>query len=178
MESMMTTYKPLARFLETATTQAVPMTFAEIEAIIGRKLPPSAYKHRPWWSNNTRNSAMTRAWVEAGWQSEQVDMERRRLVFRRTTEPGKPAPSKPEKTGSGNGSITIHGLTPETMNSLMARAQLLNLTIAQAAGQVLEQHARLGIQERLTLADRIRSESPRLHHVDVVQSIRDDRDSR
>jgi hypothetical protein len=63
------------------------MTFSEIERITGAKLPPSAHKHRPWWSNNPRNSVMTRVWLDAGYKSEQVDMEQRKLVFRRVRKP-------------------------------------------------------------------------------------------
>ncbi len=64
------------------------MTFAEIESITGAKLPPSARKYRPWWSNNPKNSVMTRVWLDAGFESEQVDMPARKLVFRRMRKPG------------------------------------------------------------------------------------------
>jgi len=59
------------------------MTFAEIERVTGVKLPPSASKHRPWWSNNPKNSVMTKIWLDAGYESEQVDMAKRKLVFKR-----------------------------------------------------------------------------------------------
>ena len=53
-------YEILSQFLREQATQEVPVTFAEIEHVIGGKLPRSAYVHRPWWSNNPSNSAMTR----------------------------------------------------------------------------------------------------------------------
>jgi len=59
------------------------MTFKDVEAIIGRKLPPSAYRHRPWWANEARGHSHAKAWLDAGYETEQVDMERRKLVFRR-----------------------------------------------------------------------------------------------
>ena len=59
------------------------MSFAEIERVTGTKLPPSAVKYRPWWSNNPKNSVMTKVWLDAGYESEQVDMAARKLVFRR-----------------------------------------------------------------------------------------------
>lgn len=74
-------YEPLTKFLRNQSTQRVPMTFAEIERVVGFRLPPSAIEHRAWWSNNPSNSVMTKAWLEAGYQSEQVDMENRKLVF-------------------------------------------------------------------------------------------------
>lgn len=63
------------------------MTFGEIERITGTRLPASALKHRPWWSNNPDNSVMTKVWLDAGFKSEQVDIPARKLVFRRVREP-------------------------------------------------------------------------------------------
>jgi hypothetical protein len=80
----MSKYEPLQKHLEQASLAQVPMTFAEIEAILGFSLPPSSRRYRAWWSNNALNSAITDAWLRAGYHSEQVDMQRRRLVFRRT----------------------------------------------------------------------------------------------
>lgn len=79
----MSKYAPLAEYLKKQGRDYVPMTFAEIERITGVKLPPSAMKHRPWWSNNPRNSVMTKVWLDAGFESEQVDMEKRKLMFKR-----------------------------------------------------------------------------------------------
>ncbi|MDX2165810.1 MAG: hypothetical protein SF182_02055 [Deltaproteobacteria bacterium] len=59
------------------------MRFDEIEHVIGTNLPPAAFKHRAWWSNNPSNSVITRAWLNAGFKTEQVDMAARTLVFRR-----------------------------------------------------------------------------------------------
>ena len=79
----MSKYSPLADYLKRQGRERVPMTFAEIERITGTKLPPSAIKHRPWWSNNPKNSVLTKVWLDAGFASEQVDMAERKLVFRR-----------------------------------------------------------------------------------------------
>jgi hypothetical protein len=59
------------------------MSFDEIESVIGAKLPPSATHHRAWWSNNAQNNVMTKAWKDAGFESEDVDMKGRRVAFRR-----------------------------------------------------------------------------------------------
>jgi hypothetical protein len=79
----MSRYDGLAAFLKSQHVERIPMTFADIERITNAKLPPSAHKHRPWWSNNPDNSVMTRVWLEAGFKSEQVDMAGQKLVFRR-----------------------------------------------------------------------------------------------
>lgn len=83
----MSKYDFLGDFLKSQSTDRVPMSFAEIERITGVKLPASARKHRPWWSNNARNSVMTKVWLNAGFESEQVDMAGGRLVFRRVHAP-------------------------------------------------------------------------------------------
>ena len=82
----MSKYAPLAAHLREVGQETVPMTFADIERIIGTNLPPSAFKHRPWWSNNPANSVITRSWLEAGYRTQNVDMEDRKLVFVKSTQ--------------------------------------------------------------------------------------------
>jgi len=79
----MSKYEPLGEYLKNQGKDLVPMTFTEIERVTGVKLPASATKYRPWWSNNPDNSVLTKVWLDAGYESEQVDMEKRKLVFRR-----------------------------------------------------------------------------------------------
>jgi hypothetical protein len=79
----MSKYSALGDYLKRQRGERIPITFGEIEKITGVKLPASAQKHRPWWSNNPRNSVMTKVWLDAGFESEQVDMPARKLVFRR-----------------------------------------------------------------------------------------------
>lgn len=93
-------YDPLKAFLGKQRAIEVPLTFQEIEKITGVKLPPKAQHHRAWWSNNPSNNVMTRAWLEAGYESAQVDLSARRLVFRRvgkveTIERNGPPAAKP-----------------------------------------------------------------------------------
>ena len=76
-------YQPLTAHLRAQRGNRVPMSFTEIERVVGTKLPPSATAHRAWWSNNPTNNVMTKAWLEAGFQSEQVDLDSRKLVFKR-----------------------------------------------------------------------------------------------
>lgn len=88
----MSKYERLGAYLRGQRTEQVPMTFAEIERVVGTKLPKSQ-KHQAWWSNSTSNNVMTRVWLDAGYRTEQVDVERKRLVFRRVRAP-QPSPSK------------------------------------------------------------------------------------
>ena len=99
----MSKYEPLGAFLQSRDAEAVPMTFAQIEKLIGAKLPPSA-KYRAWWSNNPTNSVMTKVWLEAGFRSESVDLGARKLVFRRVYGAGdeRNAPASAQRGGKGN----------------------------------------------------------------------------
>jgi hypothetical protein len=84
-DQIMSKYSPLGDFLRMQKTTLVPMTFAEIERIVGSKLPKSQ-RYPAWWSNNPWNNVMTQVWRDAGFETEQVDVERGRLVFRRVRE--------------------------------------------------------------------------------------------
>jgi hypothetical protein len=88
-------YSPLGEFLRAKRLREVPMTFAEIERITGSKLPPKAQHQRAWWSNNPSNNVMTKVWLEAGYETERVDMAGRKLVFRRVGKAEKEAASAP-----------------------------------------------------------------------------------
>ena len=94
----MSKYTPLTGFLATQRSQEVPMTFAEIEKVIGVPLPESK-QYPAWWSNNPSNNVMTRAWLAAGFKTERVDIAGERLVFRRDGGESaarlKPAPAQP-----------------------------------------------------------------------------------
>jgi hypothetical protein len=76
-------YEPLGKFLRQQGSELVAMKFEDIERIVGLKLPESSRQHRAWWSNNPNNNVMTKVWLDAGFQTEQVDIEGRRLVFRK-----------------------------------------------------------------------------------------------
>ena len=95
-------YEPLGQFLRNSAFAEVPMTFQQLEKIIGRKLPASAYRHRPWWANEERGHSHAKAWLQAGYETERVDMAGKKLVFRRVREakkknsPGSVAPGMSE----------------------------------------------------------------------------------
>jgi hypothetical protein len=79
----MALYDPLGQYLKKNAASHIPMTFREVESVIGRKLPASAYRHRPWWANEERGHSHAKAWLQAGYETEQVDMAAKKLVFRR-----------------------------------------------------------------------------------------------
>lgn len=96
----MSKYDPLRHFLEGCRAEEVPMTFAEIEGVLGVQLPDSK-AYPAWWSNNASNNVMTRAWLAAGYRSERVDIGGERVVFRRASK--SPVTVQPAPTASKPG---------------------------------------------------------------------------
>jgi len=76
-------YDPLMSYLEQNSSEEVPMGFSEIETVLGFELPPTSRKQRAWWSNNPSNNVMTRAWLDAGFETVAVEMAAEKLTFRR-----------------------------------------------------------------------------------------------
>jgi hypothetical protein len=113
----MSKYEPLTDFLKAQKLDTCPLSFGEIERILGAELPPSSKTHRAWWSNNPSNNVMTKAWLAAGWETEQVDMNARKLVFvrkrRNAPPPGNSAPAQTTQPrrlfGALAGTITVNG---------------------------------------------------------------------
>jgi hypothetical protein len=87
----MTKYANLGKYLEQQDNSLIRMTFREVEAVIGCSLPRSS-RYPAWWSNNPSNNVMTKVWLEAGFKTEQVDIEGRKLVFRRVKPRQPPTP--------------------------------------------------------------------------------------
>jgi hypothetical protein len=75
-------YAPLKEYLTAQGFDHVPMTFAQIEKLLNLTLPASK-RYPAWWSNNPSNNTMTREWLDAGYETEAVDIAGEKLVFRR-----------------------------------------------------------------------------------------------
>ena len=94
-------YDPLRLYLRQQTQTRVTMTFQQIEAVIGGRLPASARKHRPWWANDARGHAHAGAWLGEGYRTEEVDMEGEKLVFVRSSGLAGPLSVAPDATPLG-----------------------------------------------------------------------------
>ena len=81
----MSQYDPLYEYLTNVTASRADITlrFADLEQILGMALPDSAYKRRPWWSNETSADSQAQAWMAAGWRVDSVDLGAERVHFRR-----------------------------------------------------------------------------------------------
>lgn len=92
-------YSPLKVFLVGQSHDRVPMTFKQIEKVLDLQLPASK-QYPAWWSNNPSNNPMTKEWLEAGFETESVNIAGEKLVFRRVkrTSPDNPVPSVSDKS--------------------------------------------------------------------------------
>ena len=80
-------YRSLAKYLMESDQDMLRMTFDEIEKYIEGKLPSSALEHRAWWSNSTTHSHARHGWLNAGYETAQVDLDKRQLTFVRQSAP-------------------------------------------------------------------------------------------
>lgn len=81
-----TKYSPLTDYLMQNAHERIEMTFDEVEAVMGgAQLPPSARNPRlaQWWDNDPGN-VQARAWLDAGYLIEAVDVPGQRVRFRCT----------------------------------------------------------------------------------------------
>jgi hypothetical protein len=65
-----------------AFTGTVRLSFARIDGLIGSNLPMSAYRNEEWWSNTTSN-AHSKAWLDAGWEVKEVNLEQGFVIFKK-----------------------------------------------------------------------------------------------
>jgi DNA-binding XRE family transcriptional regulator len=74
-------YEPLFEYLKRQPdTGLLELSFTEVEAILGSKLPTSARITRAWWANS--QTTQGQAWQEAKWLVDDVDFENELVVFR------------------------------------------------------------------------------------------------
>lgn len=85
-------YAPLNEHLKAQNKDYLRMTFADIEQVVGERLPASK-QYPAWWSNNPSNNVMTREWLTAGYETEQVDIAGEKLVFRKVRKSGPNTPA-------------------------------------------------------------------------------------
>jgi hypothetical protein len=77
-------YDGLERHLKfrAAFTSSVKLSFARIDGLIGSNLPMSAFRDTAWWSNSS-TSAHAKAWLNAGWEVQEVNLKEGYVVFKK-----------------------------------------------------------------------------------------------
>jgi hypothetical protein len=78
----MSKYRKLTEYLKALDSTRWTASFAEIEAILGFKLPKSAYSYPAWWANQAgEGHSHCAAWKNIGWRTEGLDISKRRVSF-------------------------------------------------------------------------------------------------
>ena len=80
----MSRYAKLTSFLQALGVSSRRVGFAEIERVLGFRLPASARTYSAWWSNNAVDGRQSNAWLSAGWQTEELDLPGEKITFRRS----------------------------------------------------------------------------------------------
>jgi len=80
-------YAPLAAYLEALPLDipSVTLKFQQIEGILNKELPRSAFEYRAWWSNDPMKP-QSAAWLDEGWRTTSVSMTEGRLTFVRSND--------------------------------------------------------------------------------------------
>jgi len=77
-------YGALTRYLRfrASFTNVVKLSLAEIDGIIADNLPMGAYRDEKWWSNSP-SSPHARAWLDAGWKTQTLNLREGYVVFQK-----------------------------------------------------------------------------------------------
>ncbi|MCE7986576.1 MAG: XRE family transcriptional regulator [Caldilinea sp. CFX5] len=74
-------YQALYLYLRQQHEDTVTLTFADIEAMVGAPLPPSARTQRAWWSNRSRGAVQAVSWMNAGYHVQTIDLTGEQVTF-------------------------------------------------------------------------------------------------
>lgn len=122
----MSIYQPLADLLAGRKGDRWDASFTDIEAVLGRPLPRSAYRHQAWWANqNGAGHSQTYGWRSAGWRTARLDLERQRVTFERDRQSSPPA-TRPAPTDDAVDSLIA---TASTLTGIADREQLIAVAL-------------------------------------------------
>lgn len=76
-------YYPLYTFFQQSDDDVIVLTVADVNSIMGGKLPASARTQRAWWSNRRTAVAQAAAWIESGYLVDELNLEIEQIVFRK-----------------------------------------------------------------------------------------------
>jgi hypothetical protein len=79
----MALYDPIYKWLRPSSANNIPVTFRQIEAVLGFKLPDTARKRAQWWANemgDTRH-VQCRAWMDAGFRTRNLNLRKESVEF-------------------------------------------------------------------------------------------------
>lgn len=73
-------YSPFTNFIKSQKNDSISCTFKQIEQILGKSMPNSAYKHLAWWSNSPTHPLMKEV-LGVGWMSKKPDLDKKMVSF-------------------------------------------------------------------------------------------------
>ncbi|HEV2132737.1 MAG TPA: hypothetical protein VGR47_00605 [Terracidiphilus sp.] len=82
----MSKYDPLYNFLCAEASKGahnVPLSFEQMEVILGFFLPDTASRRSQWWGNERGSSrhVQQNAWINAGYETRNVDLQKKTVEF-------------------------------------------------------------------------------------------------
>ena len=81
--SRSSSYAALGEYLAGQRKNMLTLKFSEIESVLSRPLPASAYRHRAWWAN-TESHSQAATWLQRGWRASDLDLEKETVTFTRS----------------------------------------------------------------------------------------------
>jgi len=75
-------YTPLRDYLAGYRANQLNLSLEHIENILDSKLEAAAYAFKTWWEND-KNNPQAVAWLEAGWEVDDIDTQQKVVVFKR-----------------------------------------------------------------------------------------------
>lgn len=168
----MTVYAPLQSYLSQRTEASVVMTYAEIESLLGRKLPPTAYgDHRRQWWANTETHSQALAWLRAN-RKTKLDVAGDKVAFIRADASSKQGVAAHHISPEARPDAWFQDLAPAALRLLEDIAEEKAISLQEAAVEVLNRAARQRRQATLDwfAANTLPSSSS---SVDLIRADRD-----
>lgn len=164
-------YDPLAKHLSEQSTDSCRLTFSDVEAIIGGRLPASARAHQGWWGND-KTHVQAHSWMHVGWMVTQHHLlQQGHVHFTRivhdTLSDESPRVSQ----------VIVRNLDARVVAELKRRAKQKGRSLEGELRVILTEAARPRRTELIAEADRVRAMTPGPLD-DSVTLLRQDRDSR
>ena len=76
----MSKYEPLQQFLASQPKTPLRLSIKQVEGILGFELPKSARLYAAWWSNAPDSHVQAQSWLDAGFETTGVDVNREHKV--------------------------------------------------------------------------------------------------
>ena len=123
-----------------AFTGLVKLSFARIDGLIGSNLPMSAYRDEAWWSNSP-SSVHAKAWLDAGWEVQEVNLNEGYVVFKKVRQVPVKRKSRKSEIKKPFIPVPVHPIKPRVpsktkVSKLYARIKNLERQRATSQSQI------------------------------------------